>query len=149
MVRWKVKVPLPNGRRGNGVLEPRRVFGTACKRGPNPPLLLPLTFLEVNQVLIYCWVDREGFPVFWPELTSNLWPSAPQPSTLTARPMVVCHQNVVLKFDTYTSWCELPSVNKMTYYSQQNEQIFNILELCVLFICTVKFLKIWTPEKWL
>ena len=31
----KIKVPLVNGRWGNGVLEPHRVLGTACeRRGP-------------------------------------------------------------------------------------------------------------------
>ena len=56
------------------------------KAGPNPLLSPPLTFPEVNQVPIRCWVDRESFPVFWPERDSNLRPSAPQPSALTTRP---------------------------------------------------------------
>ena len=58
------------------------------KAGPNPLLSLPLllTFLEINQVPIRCWVDSESFPIFWPEQDSNLRPSAPQPSALTTRP---------------------------------------------------------------
>ena len=56
------------------------------KAGPNPLLSPPLTFPEVNQVPIRCWVDSESFPVFWPEQDSNLRPSAPQPSALTTRP---------------------------------------------------------------
>ena len=31
------------------------------KAGPNPLLLLPLTFPEVNQVPIPCWVDSESW----------------------------------------------------------------------------------------
>ena len=62
------------------------------RRGPNPLLSPPLTFPEVNQVPILCWVDSESFPVIRPERDSrdssdsNLRPSAPQPSALTTRP---------------------------------------------------------------
>ena len=55
------------------------------KEGPNPLLPPPLTFPEINQVPIRCWVDSESFPVFWPERDSNLRPSASHPSTLTTR----------------------------------------------------------------
>ena len=51
-----------------------------------PSRHLLLVFPEVNQIPIHCWVDSESFPVFWPKRDSNLWPSAPQPSTLTTWP---------------------------------------------------------------
>ena len=38
--------------------------------GPNPLLSPPLTFPEVNQVRIHCWVDSKSFPVFGP---SGAW----------------------------------------------------------------------------
>ena len=59
------------------------------KVGPNPLLSPPLTFPEVNQVPIRCWMDSESFPVLWPERDSNLRPSAPQPNALTTRPRLL------------------------------------------------------------
>ena len=46
----------------------RHFFFGPYKAGPNPLLLLPLTFAEVSQVPIHCWMDNERFAVV--DLTS-------------------------------------------------------------------------------
>ena len=71
MSNWqKVKVPVACGRQGNGVLEPSPIVSWAqyVTGGAQSAPYRPLTFPEVNQVPIRCWVDSECFPVFWPKL---------------------------------------------------------------------------------
>ena len=84
-------------RKGKGARSPMAVRAMGCqspivswtrhvKGGAQSSPFAALTFPEINQVPIRCWVDSESFPVFRPEQDSNLRPSAPQPSALTTRP---------------------------------------------------------------
>ena len=57
----------PSGQRGIRA-EPHRVLGTVCeRRGSISAFRRRLTYPEVNQVPVRCWVGSESLPVFWPE----------------------------------------------------------------------------------
>ena len=98
-VKGKIKVPLAQWPSGQwGVRAPSCLVHGMWKAGPNPLLSPPLIFPEVRYPFAAGWIV--SFSVFWPELDSNLRPSAPQPSALTTWPRCLSSQTVLTNRQT-------------------------------------------------